>query len=258
MESNCKKKFLLVIGGVAVLAAGAVGSAALLSRPALKLKTTSTVATEKTIKVKGVAEKEIVSDLGALTVEIKCTSSEIPSGYAELNRINNLLLQKMQELGIKEDSIQSPSIRYNSVFKDIAAKDGNKVVTRSVFSHYLFTRSYRIVTADVQAIQNASLKLYDLVSAGVNIEVYDVQYFIDNPEQYKLELVDEASKSAYQRARIVADTCGSQLGALLVARQGVIQINKPASNETSDYGTYDTSSIKKVMRLVVTLEFALK
>ena len=148
-----------MIGGVAVLAAGAVGSAALLSRPALKLKTTSTVATEKTIKVKGVAEKEIVSDLGALTVEIKCTSSEIPSGYAELNRINNLLLQKMQELGIKEDSIQSPSIRYNSVFKDIAAKDGNKVVTRSVFSHYLFTRSYRIVTADVQAIQNASLKL---------------------------------------------------------------------------------------------------
>ena len=249
---------MLIIGGAVVLAAGAVGSAALLSRPALKLKTTKTVATEKTIKVKGVAEKEIISDLGALSVEIKCTSSEIPAGYTELNRINSLLMKKMQELGIKEGNIQSPSVKYNPVFKDISAKDGNKVVTRSVFSHYLFTRSYRIVTTDVQTIQNASLKLYDLVSQGVNIDIDDVQYFINNPEQYKLALVDEASKSAYQRAKIVADTCGSQLGALLIARQGVIQINKPASNETSDYGTYDTSSIRKVMRLVVTLEFALK
>ena len=258
MDACNRRISLLIIGGAVVLAAGAVGSAALLSRPALKLKTTKTVATEKTIKVKGVAEKEIISDLGALSVEIKCTSSEIPAGYTELNRINSLLMKKMQELGIKEGNIQSPSVKYNPVFKDISAKDGNKVVTRSVFSHYLFTRSYRIVTTDVQTIQNASLKLYDLVSQGVNIDIDDVQYFINNPEQYKLALVDEASKSAYQRAKIVAETCGSQLGALLVARQGVIQINKPASNETSDYGTYDTSSIKKVMRLVVTLEFALK
>ena len=45
---------------------------------------------------------------------------------------------------------------------------------------------------------------------------------------------------------------------LLHSGQLGIQITRPASNDTSDYGTYDTSSINKVMRLVVTLDFALE
>ena len=110
----------------------------------------------------------------------------------------------------------------------------------------------------MKKLETASIKLYDLISQNINIEISSVSYFISDPEQYKLELVDAATKSAYQRARTVADTCGSELGPLLVGRQGVIQITRPASNDTSDYGTYDTSSINKVMRLVMTLEFSLK
>ena len=41
MELNGKKNPVLIIGGAVILTAGAVGAAALLSRPALKLKTTA-------------------------------------------------------------------------------------------------------------------------------------------------------------------------------------------------------------------------
>ena len=101
-------------------------------------------------------------------------------------------------------------------------------------------------------------KLYELTKDGIAISVTPVEYFISNPEQYKLELVDQASAAAAERARTAARQSGSRLGPLMTARQGVIQITSPASNETSDYGVYNTSSINKVMRLVMTLEFALK
>ena len=102
------------------------------------------------------------------------------------------------------------------------------------------------------------LKIYELTARKQDVSVTDPQYYISNPEQYKLALVNEASASAAERARTAARQSGSELGPLMTARQGVIQITRPASNDTSDYGMYDTSSVQKVIRLVMTMEFALK
>ena len=109
----------------------------------------------------------------------------------------------------------------------------------------------------MKILENASVQLYSLTAAGININISSVEYFISNPEQYKLELIDSATQAAYQRAKVMAEKCGSKLGNLTNARQGVIQITRPASNDTSDYGTYDTRTINKVMRVVVTLDFEL-
>ena len=53
----------------------------------------------------------------------------------------------------------------------------------------------------------------------------------------------------------MATSSGEKLGSLVSARQGVIQITKPNSTATSSYGTYDTETIDKVVKLVVTVEF---
>lgn len=258
LELNKNAKFFLAGGAVIVVAGSIIAAAALISRPALELKKTSSTSTEKIIKVKGVAEKKIVSDLGAFDILISCNSKDIPSGYKELNRIDALLLDKLTELGIKSENIQNPSIAYSTVFRDISAKDGNKIITRSVFSHYRFVKRCRVISNDVKSIENASVKLYDLVTQGVDLEISGIQFFVSDLEQYKLELVDAATKSAFQRAQKVAVTSGAELGELILARQGVIQITRPASDDTSDYGVYDTRTIDKVMRLVVTLEYSLK
>lgn len=253
------KKTLVLAGGGAIVIAGAIiASAALISRPALRLNKVTSTSTEKTIKVKGVAEKNIVSDLGAFDVTISCNSKDIPSGYKELERIDSLLTAKLNELGIKNENIQNPSIGYSSVNREISAKDGNKVITRSVFSHYRFSKHCRVISRDVKCVENASVKLYELTTKGIELNIVNVQFFVSDLEQYKLELVDAATKSAYQRAQTVAVTSGAELGELIIARQGVIQITRPASDETSDYGVYDTRTIDKVMRLVVTLEYSLK
>ena len=113
-------------------------------------------------------------------------------------------------------------------------------------------------TKDVQVVEKNVLKIYELAAQRLDVFVGKPEYYISNPEQYKLELVDQASASAAERARIAAAQSGSAIGSLITARQGVIQITRQASNDTSDYGVYDTTSVNKIIRLVMTMEFALK
>jgi hypothetical protein len=93
---------------------------------------------------------------------------------------------------------------------------------------------------------------------NIDISVSNPEFYINDLEQYKLELVNLASASAAERAKVAASQSGSNLGPLMTARQGVIQIPEPACNDTSDYGVYNTSSVTKVIRLVMTMTFSLK
>ncbi|MCI5779878.1 MAG: SIMPL domain-containing protein [Lentisphaeria bacterium] len=253
---DAKKVSLLVLCSVLVLTGGVVASAALLSRFAVKIHQSS--ATVSSIRVKGIAEKEIVSDIGAFSCTITCNAADIASGYAEINRLQTLLTAKFRELGIKADWVENETMSFFPVTKTVRTRENNREVSRTEFSHYQFSRNCRVRSSEVRVLENASVGLYSLAAGGVNISVSNVEYFISDLEQYKLGLVDAASASAYQRANVVARKCGSRLGKLLTARQGVIQITKPASDDTRDGGVYDTSTINKVMRLVVTMDFALE
>jgi hypothetical protein len=48
---------------------------------------------------------------------------------------------------------------------------------------------------------------------------------------------------------------GGKVGGLSSASQGVFQITAVNSTDTSDYGVYDTSTIEKSVKCVVTVEF---
>lgn len=252
-DSTAPKTALITISIIAIVI-GMVISAFFLSRFMLKVQRT----TEKSITVKGVAEKEILSDIAAFYCNISVKNKNRAEGYIDLNKKAAILLAKLKSLGFKESMIEDRDISCCTVNRTFTVKENNKDVTKSEFDHYELTYSLRVRTSDVRLVEKNVLKIYELAADKHNISVGTPQYYISNPEQYKLELVDKASASAAERARTAASQSGSRLGALIKARQGVIQITSPASNETSNYGVYNTTSITKVMRMVMTLEFALK
>ena len=77
-------------------------------------------------------------------------------------------------------------------------------------------------------------------------------------DQVKFQLMRESTKNGRKRAEILAESSGERLGKLVSAKQGVIQITKRNSSQTSSYGIYDTETIEKVVKLVVTLEFEIE
>ena len=216
-------------------------------------------ASEKQITVKGVAEKLVTSDLAAFNCSVTAKGKDRASGYKALEKNKTFLLGKLDALGFTAQMRESENISCDAHYNTIKSKDAKgKETTTTYFSHYELTYSVRVRTTNVQLVSRNLLKLHELAIQGLNVSVTTPQYFINNPEQYKLELVNAASASAAQRAKTAASHSGSELGPLMEARQGVIQITAPASNETSDYGVYDTQSVQKVIRLVMTMKFSLK
>ncbi|MDX6516020.1 MAG: uncharacterized protein QOH73_1686, partial [Gaiellaceae bacterium] len=59
------------------------------------------------------------------------------------------------------------------------------------------------------------------------------------------------------RARVLIDATGSHLGKLRSVNVGVFQVTSPNSTDVSDYGVYDTSTLRKDVTAVVNLTFAL-
>jgi len=237
-----------------IAAAGVVGAAWSLNRFMLKIQRT----TENSITVKGVATKEVRSDLGVITCSVRCRAQTIAAGYRSINEMSAKLHAKLTELGFTAAEIEDRSIDYSRCDKTIRTRENGKETTRNEFSHFSFRYSCRIRSAKVERIEEASLKLYGFAADDWTISVGTPEYFIGNPEVYKLELIDAASRSACQRAVSVAESSGAKLGKLLTARQGVIQITRPGDGSSSDGGYCDTRSINKVIRMVVTMTFALR
>jgi len=65
-------------------------------------------------------------------------------------------------------------------------------------------------------------------------------------------------ENALERAKQIASSTGSNVGALKSASQGVFQITPVNSTAVSDYGNYDTSSINKTVKAVVTVRYFVK
>jgi hypothetical protein len=67
-----------------------------------------------------------------------------------------------------------------------------------------------------------------------------------------------ATADGYKRAQQMARNSGAKVGTLRAARQGVFQTTEPDSTETSGYGVYDTSTIRKSVKAVMPLEYAIR
>jgi hypothetical protein len=253
-KSHSASKIIIIAICAAAVTVGVTVSSFMLSRFMLRIQKT----TEKSITVKGVAEKEITSDLGAFTASVSIKSANRPQGYATLDGAGKVLTAKLDSLGFTGDMRETAQISCVEIYRTEKNVINNREVSNQVFDHYKLTYSVRVRTGNVKLIASNALKLYELTARQMDVEISTPQYYISDPEQYKLELVDKASASAAERARVAAQQSGSRLGALMSARQGVIQITAVASNDTSDYGIYDTESIQKIIRLVMTMEFELK
>ena len=250
-----KKSTVAIISiSIAAITIGLVLSAFMLSRFMLKIQRT----TEKSITVKGVAEKLVKSDVAAFTTSVKVKANTRAEGHIALEKAAKLLCAKLDSLGFTENMREDISVYCNEMYRTLTTKSNGKETREEIFDHYSLTYSLRVRTTNVDLVAKNILKIYELTGRKLDVSVGTPQYYIGNPEQYKLELVNSASASAAERARTAASHSGSELGPLMTARQGVIQITRPASSETSDYGMYDTSSVEKVIRLVMTMEFELK
>ena len=85
---------VIICISLVAITSGVVLSSYMLSRFLLKIQHS----TEKSITVKGVAEKMIVSDLAAFTVSISATGKSRAEGYVALEKAKNMSAEQKKKL----------------------------------------------------------------------------------------------------------------------------------------------------------------
>ncbi|HOK40981.1 MAG TPA: SIMPL domain-containing protein, partial [bacterium] len=81
------------------------------------------------------------------------------------------------------------------------------------------------------------------------------QYIYTKLEDIKLEMLKLATENAKMRATQIAGIVGKKIGMPISAESGVFQIRPRYSQEISDYGISDVSSIDKEIVTTVRVKF---
>ena len=159
----------------------------------------------------------------------------------------------MKEAGFSKDDIDIKPQNGYETYKYAP----NGVMTNEV-SHYNLSQNITVSSKDVQKIKTLSNDLAKLIDKGININVYEPQYFYSKLADDKVVLLKEASVDAKERASAMLKATNNRVGKINSVKMGVFQITPVDSNNVSDMGINDTTSIDKKITSVVNVVFEIK
>ncbi len=232
---------------VALIAAASwIISASLISKLFVRVKQ------ERAISVKGYAERGVRADAGTFTVTVGARGETQAAALELLNQRRNRVADALRSRGFASNEIRllTPSIR-KILRKDTQGRDTNEI------EYFDLYQNITVESPSVERIYEAALDLPNLMSEGVDLTISAPEFLITKLDETKRELLALATEDGYQRALVMARNSGGRVGELVSAQQGVFQITTPLSTETSSWGMYDTSTIEKTAKVVVTLEYAI-
>jgi len=241
MENNNKS----LIGFGVILGLSIIISFSVASFTFYKLRATNFITTT------GSATKEYTSDSVKWTSTITrtVTLATVKDGYAKMATDLAAVKSFLSTNGIPDTSIDVAPIFMNEIY-DNNSNQANK--------NYNLTQNISVNSADVQKIADLSKNTSSLVTQGILFSTSSLEYYYSKLSDVRIALLSDAIADAKARATKLAEAGGKKIGALQSATNGVVQVLAPNSANTSDYGTYDTSSIEKNIMVTVKTSFEIK
>jgi hypothetical protein len=236
-----------------LLSAVALSSALIIGVIILAVTWRSNYASNQTINVTGSAKKDITSDLGVLRGTITAQASTAEEAYRQLEKMKPVLISYLSSKGFTGDKIEFYTINSYPIY-EIGANGYQTGVIRA----YKYSQRIEIQSTDVNKIKDISLDIPSVIEKGVNFNVEQPEYHYTKLAELKIDIQADAAKDAMIRAEKIAKATGRSLGPMRDARMGVIQITPKLSNQVSDYGINDLSSIEKQITAVVNASFEIE
>ena len=209
--------------------------------------------TREQISVTGSANKQITSDYVVWRASFTVRDPDSAKGYkrlaADLETVKKYLLAK----GIAENEIVIPQVSTEQLYK----KDEHGNDTNEFMDNRLM-QLIEVRSENVSRITQVSREITQLIDQGVQLNSGTPDYLYRKLDELKLEMLAKATENAKLRAENMARATGNRIGRIRSAKMGVFQITPVNSNEVTDYGVNDTSSLEKKVTAVVTTSFAIE
>lgn len=207
---------------------------------------------DRSIAVKGLAEKDVQSDFAVWTLSFRRAGNEFAGVQQALAADREKVLGFLRRQGFETAELEAKPLSV----QDLLARDyaqGNVP--------FRFNGSGRVVvrSARVAEVEKAALALDPLIQAGVQLggegdgQPAGPRYQLRGFNDVKGPLLAEATKNAREQAEKFAGEAGATLGPLKSANQGVIRIS---GDDGSEYD--DGSARTKRLRVVSSFEYELR
>ncbi|MEC7742165.1 MAG: SIMPL domain-containing protein [Pseudomonadota bacterium] len=220
-----------------IIAGGLVAGGFLLGDGLVRMK-----AAERSVTVRGLAEREVTADLATWTLSLAATATNLQTAQANTDRDAEALRAFFADLGFPASALTPAGVNVSNYTDD-----------GTVF----YTVRQRIVlrTKDIDRAQRAVRSQADLVRKGVVLEDGSgISYTFTELNAIKPAMVAEATRDARAAAEQFAKDSGADVGGIRKATQGYFSIDA-RDGEAGGWGIGDTP-FKKV-RVVTTVDFAL-
>jgi hypothetical protein len=211
----------------------------------------------ETISVKGLAEKPVRADRAEWRVVIQVRGDTIPDALAKLRRERPQLDGFLARAGFDQASLADSSESVEPNYEQVEGRNGN---LRSVQQGHIARQTITINTADIGKIQAASRAIVQFEAEGHPVHYGEPQYLVSNLEEVKMSLIAAAMQNSRLRAGEFAKSGDVEVGRMRSASQGAFYILATgADQDVSDWGgAYDKSTVDKIARVVVTVDYSIE
>lgn len=205
------------------------------------------------ITVTGSYSQNVTSDSGMFEFELRAKKPTKAEAFKDLNKQRPEVIKYLESQGFKKEDIEIKSARGYDVY----ATNYNGSVTSQVIA-FDANQRFAVKSNDVQKIKQVATDITNLTANGIDISVDEPSYFYSKLSDLKVKMLKEATKDAKQRASAMLKATHNRVGKIQSVKMGVFQITPVDSNNVSDMGLNDTSSIEKKVTSVANVTFSIK
>lgn len=206
---------------------------------------TKIVKQDRSVTVRGLAEREVDADLAVWPITFTVGSNSLQTIQSEIVKKSSIVAKFLESHGLTSEdyTIQAPKITDNTVNPYL---DHEKMMF-----NYLAQETILVRTAKVSVVKEAQADSLKLTGEGVAIQQdygSNVSYEFTGLNSIKPEMIAEATENARLAAEQFAHDSKSKVGKIKKATQGLFSIDDAAVGLEE----------KKNIRVVTTVEYSLK
>ena len=251
LQTDNKNSLPLIIFGI-ILALGLIAAAFVLGTQFKNLKQSGT------ITVKGLAEAPYKANLAQIQMGVSAWGQDYAGALANGKNDFKALQQFVASKGFSVSSQNVTPISVEPYNEDYVDEQGQ---TRTRQNGYKATQTLSISSQELNKITNmlAQVQNYRISHESVTFE--KPQYLLNDLEKIKHDLIAKATDDANKRAEEFAKTGHAKVGVMRSASQGsfnILDAHNPDSDDSDYGGTYDKHGVDKLVRLVVTIDYAIE
>ena len=251
LQTDNKNSLPLIIFGI-ILALGLIAAAFVLGTQFKNLKQSGT------ITVKGLAEAPYKANLAQIQMGVSAWGQDYAGALANGKNDFKALQQFVASKGFSVSSQNVTPISVEPYNEDYVDEQGQ---TRTRQNGYKATQTLSISSQELNKITNmlAQVQNYRISHESVTFE--KPQYLLNDLEKIKHDLIAKATDDANKRAEEFAKTGHAKVGVMRSASQGsfnILDAHNPDTDDSDYGGTYDRDGVDKLVRLVVTIDYAIE